>query len=77
MELRGVGDRWMAGETVDGVTFGHGAAVEVVAGAHAGARGRVLLLLSVRPEPRYLVRISAPSVDARLAQSMLAPVGAS
>ena len=71
----------MAGEQVDGVAFAHGASVEIVAGAHAGARGRVLLLLAVRPEPRYLVHVAAPGTDAipgatanaRLAQSMLAP----
>ena len=73
MQLRGVGDRWMAGEPVEGVAFAPGAAVDVVAGAHAGASGRVLLLVVLRPEPRYVVHLAATGIDVRLAQSALAP----
>jgi len=57
MTLRGLGDRWLAGEPIDGVAFAHHAPVQVVEGSRAGARGIVLLLMSVEPEPRYLVQL--------------------
>jgi hypothetical protein len=70
VELRGVGDRWMAGERVDGVTFGPRAPVEITGGAHAGTRAVVALLADVREEPVYLVELDAGGV-ARVRQSWL------
>ena len=69
--MRGVGDRWLAGEAVDGVTFGHGARVEVAGGAHDGRRGTIALLLSLGADPAYLVALDGGG-DARVRQSALA-----
>jgi hypothetical protein len=70
VELRGVGDRWMRGEHVAGVTFGPGAAVEITAGAHEGTRGVVRLLADLRDGPVYLVELAAGGM-ARVRQSAL------
>jgi hypothetical protein len=71
----GLGDRWMAGETLPGIDFAQHARVVVRAGTHAGTMGTVLLLVAVTPEPRYAVRLDdvagAPIV--RLAQDALTP----
>ena len=53
----GVGDRWLAGESIPGVTYAQDDEVEIVAGNHAGRRGRVLLLVALPPEPVYLVAL--------------------
>ncbi len=68
---RGAGDRWLAGEPVDGVEFGHHAAVEIVDGRFAGARGRVELLLAIDPEPQYLVALGGGTGTAKVRQSSL------
>ena len=70
MSIRGVGDRWLAGEAIDGVKFGHNDDVEVVAGSRAGARGRIVLLIGLQPEPEYLVKLGAGR-DVRVRQSAL------
>ena len=54
---RGAGDRWLDGESIPGVQFTQGDDVEIVAGNHAGRRGRVLLLVALPPEPVYLVAL--------------------
>lgn len=68
MRERGAGDRWLAGELVDGVAFAHLAPVVIVRGDRAGRRGRVALLLATRPEPRYLVALDGGAEDVRVAQ---------
>ena len=65
----GLGDRWLAGERIAGVTFALNDAVEVVAGRLTGQGGTVVLLMAVTPEPVYLVATSAG--DARVRQSEL------
>ena len=54
---RGAGDRWLDGESIPGVQFAQGDDVEIVAGNHAGRRGRVLLLVALPPQPVYLVAL--------------------
>lgn len=71
---RGAGDRWLAGEAVDGVRYGHHAAVAVTAGRHAGARGRIALLLSLGDDPLYLVLLADGQGEARVRQSALRPL---
>lgn len=64
--LRGVGDRWLAGEPVPGVEFALHDRVEITAGRHAGALGGVALLTLLHPEPAYLVALGdGTSVRAR------------
>ena len=70
MELRGVGDRWMAGEPVPGVQFGMREAVEITGGPRTGERGTVLLLVDVAAEPVYFVELPVGAV-VRVRQSQL------
>lgn len=69
--MRGIGDRWLAGEPVEGVELEHGAAVEVAGGALDGRRGTIALLIAVRPEPAYLVALAGGGGDVRVRQSAL------
>jgi hypothetical protein len=71
MSIRGVGDRWLAGEAVPGVAFAHNEVVEVVTGPHTGTRGAIVLLLGVEPEPVYLVQLGSKQSDVRVRQSGL------
>ena len=71
--IRGVGDRWLAGEVVPGVSFGLHDRVQIAAGRHAGAMGGVVLLTLVRPEPTYLVALGDGSA-VRVRQSALRPL---
>lgn len=71
---RGAGDRWLAGEPVEGVRFGHHAAVEIAGGRHDGARGRIELLMAIAPEPRFLVALADGSGTVKVRQSSLRPI---
>ncbi len=53
----GLGDRWLAGETISGISFGLGDAVTVLTGRGAGGIGRVRLLLGPPPDPRFVVEL--------------------
>ena len=67
---RGIGDRWLAGETVAGVEFALHDPVEVAGGPFDGERGAITLLMGLTPEPTYLVTL-ASGRDVRLRQSVL------
>jgi len=67
---RGAGDRWLAGEQVDGVAFAHHARVLIARGTDAGRAGHVALLLALRPQPRYLVALDGGG-DVRVGQDDL------
>jgi hypothetical protein len=67
---RGVGDRWLAGETVPGVEFRLHDRVQITTGRHAGAIGGVVLLTLLHPEPSYLVSLGG-GITARARQSAL------
>jgi hypothetical protein len=69
-EMRGVGDRWLAGQEVPGVRFAHHDAVEITSGPHNGARGTIALLIGLSPEPSYLVSLGTGG-DLRVRQSLL------
>lgn len=66
----GLGDRWLAGETIDGIDFGQGDAVSIRSGPGAGSMGRVRLLLGPAPDPRFLVELVDGST-AKVRQSEL------
>ena len=68
--MKGSGDRWLAGETVEGVAFAHGARVEVAGGALDGRRGRIALLIALGADPAYLVTLDGGG-DVRVRQSSL------
>jgi hypothetical protein len=74
----GAGDRWLAGESIPGVTYAQDDEVEIVAGNQAGRRGRVLLLVALPPEPIYLIALqvgddttTGTEIAVRAAQSAL------
>lgn len=60
-----MGDRWLAGERVDGVAFELRAAVEIARGRYAGRRGSILLLMDVDDDPLYLVDLGGGTVRVR------------
>jgi hypothetical protein len=68
----GVGDRWLAGERVPGVTFALHDAVEITAGPFDGDHGTIALLMGLTPEPSYLVTVRTRG-DVRVRQSALRP----
>lgn len=68
---RGLGDRWLAGETIDGVAFAQHEPVVLRAGRRAGRVGRVLLLASGPPDPHYLVAVDDEPRPLRLRESEL------
>ena len=74
MAAAGLGDRWLAGESVEGVRFALNEAVEVIEGRFRGARGTVVLLMAVAPEPFYLVHLSPGAGDTRIRQTHLRAV---
>jgi len=74
VSVRGLGDRWLAGERVSGVAFAHHDAVRIAAGPRAGAMGSIALLLAVEPEPVYLVELASGGGDVRVRQSALQPL---
>lgn len=71
---RGAGDRWLAGEAVDGVRFGHHADVEIAGGPFDGARGRIELLIALAPEAQFLVALADGSGTVKVRQSSLRAV---
>jgi hypothetical protein len=71
MSAPGAGDRWLAGELPEGVTFAHHDTVDITVGRYAGESGVVVLLLSLDPEPRYLVALGAGRGDVPVWQSAL------
>lgn len=50
---------WRAGEVLPEVAFSRDVQVEIIQTQHAGARGRILELVGVEPEARYLVRLES------------------
>lgn len=68
--IQGLGDRWLAGESIPGVDFALHDAVELVGGPLDGERGSISLLMGLAPEPSYLVSVSGGR-DVRLRQSGL------
>lgn len=73
MNLRGLGDRWLHGEPLDGIAFGPADHVRVRDGKHAGQGGRILLLMGGPPDPLYLLDLDDEGGPARVRQSALAP----
>jgi hypothetical protein len=71
VNLRGVGDRWLAGEKLAGVRFAQNDAVEIIAGPETGACGAIILLLGIESEPLYLIELGSGRGDRKVRQSAL------
>jgi hypothetical protein len=73
METRGLGDRWLAGDAIEGVLFARHDAVSIVEGPNSGQSGSIVLLMGVRPQPTYLVELASGRGSVRVRQSELRP----
>jgi hypothetical protein len=71
LETRGLGDRLLAGEAIDGVLFAHHDTVSIVEGPHSGGIGSIVLLMGIRPQPTYLVEMGSGRGNVRVRQSEL------
>jgi hypothetical protein len=71
MTVRGAGDRWLAGEALQGIHFGLNEPVTIVRGHYKEQCGCVVLLLSLDADPVYLVALGSGGGDARVRQSQL------
>ncbi|MEO8561549.1 MAG: hypothetical protein ABI601_05710 [bacterium] len=69
--IRGMGDRWLAGEPIDGVEFGFHARVRIATGRYAGRAGSVAFLMNLDADPLYLVDLGAGTGDVRVRGSGL------
>ena len=65
-DIRGVGDRWLAGDAIDGVDFPLHARVVLTLGRHAGKAGTVAFLMNLDDDPLYLVELADGSGDVRV-----------
>jgi hypothetical protein len=66
LEIRGVGDRWLAGEPIEGVELPLHARVMITLGRHAGMTGTVAFLMNLDEDPLYLVELDAGTGDVRV-----------
>jgi transcription antitermination factor NusG len=69
--LRGQGDRWLAGEPVEGVEFEQHASVELISGPFAGRIGSIVLLMNLEADPVYLVALGVGAGEVRVRQSAM------
>ena len=66
LEIRGVGDRWLDGERIEGVEFSLHARVMITTGRYAGKTGTVAFLMNLDDDPLYLVELSDGTGDVRV-----------
>lgn len=71
METRGLGDRWLAGDAIEGVTFALHDTVSIVEGPYSGERGAIVLLTGIRPQATYLVELGSGRGTVRVRQAEL------
>lgn len=69
----GLGDRWLRGEQLPGVSFALHDRVAIVGGSRDGQVGTVALLLAVAPHPLYLVTLDGDTGELKVRQSSLRP----
>ena len=69
----GLGDRWLRGEPLPGVTFALHDRVVIAGGSRDGQTGTVALLLAVVPHPLYLVTLDGDAGELKVRQSSLRP----
>ena len=65
-----IGLSFLAGEEIPGVLYKHNNYVEIIGGPHCGSRGSLITVLSLVPEPLYVVELEAGH-DAKIAQSAI------
>ncbi|HET7232175.1 MAG TPA: hypothetical protein VFJ16_19365 [Longimicrobium sp.] len=70
-----MGDRWLAGDVIEGVLFARNDAVAITDGPNSGESGSILLLVGIRPQPTYLVELGNGRGNVRVRQAELRPAG--
>ena len=69
--------RWQTTEGIDGVRYRYSDLVLIKSGRNAGKTAEVIALISLDPEPMYLVVFPPKEEPHALRQSELEPTGAS
>jgi hypothetical protein len=55
MPSRDLGQAFLNGDSIAGVVYAHNDCVRVVSGPHTGDSGSLVTVLSVDPEPKYIL----------------------
>ncbi len=71
MDAASLGQSFLDGASIPGVMYKHNDAVRVVSGAYIGAAGSLVTILSLDPEPRFVIE-SAAGPDIQVFQSEIA-----
>ncbi|MDD5756927.1 MAG: hypothetical protein PHR23_06570 [bacterium] len=71
MAQRDLEARWITPDGIPGVLFRFGNSVRVIAGECAGQTGRVVALLSLEPEPLYVIEFMQTGKSVNVIQSAL------
>jgi hypothetical protein len=74
MEFREAEARWCECQPIPGVLFRLNDPVAIQAGEHAGEVGCAMALLSLTPEPLYLVELEPNGQEVQVQQSRLGAV---
>ena len=77
MKQRELERRWQSTEGIAGVRYRFSDLVLIKSGKHTGKTAEVIALISLDPEPMYLVMCPPKEHPQALPQSELEPVGAS
>ncbi len=68
MDKRDLGQAFLDRIPIPGVQFFHNDCVRIVAGPHAGVAGSLVTVLSLEPEPRFVLELESGS-DVEVLQS--------
>jgi hypothetical protein len=70
MDLTQIAQTFLNREPIEGVLFFHNDLVSVIAGSNAGTKGSLVTILTLAPEPQYLVELET-GFDVPVFQSQL------
>lgn len=68
MDIASLGQAFLDRAEIPGVKFGHNDYVRVVTGPHSGATGSLVTVLSLQPEPRFVLELES-GFDVEVLQS--------
>ena len=66
-----IGQAFLNGDAIDGVSFSHNDYVKILSGIHEGDFGSLVTVVSLAPEPRYIVELESGR-DGEVLQSEIA-----
>ena len=75
MDKVDLGQAFLNHEPIAGVSFEHNDYVKVIAGPHKGKFGSLVTVLSLLPEPEFILELDS-GFDVQVLQSELAKAGA-